>query len=80
MTKAVRYFSKLGNTKTIAEVIAEGVCVEAISMISTHEGSGLANMVSDVKRLCVGADVQENGLAIRGSQAKNSRQKVADWL
>ena len=24
MTKAVRYFSKLGNTKTIAEAIAEG--------------------------------------------------------
>jgi len=24
MTKAVRYFSRLGNTKTIAEAIAEG--------------------------------------------------------
>ena len=30
MTKAVRYFSKLGNTKTIAEAIAAGVGVEAI--------------------------------------------------
>ena len=53
---------------------------KTVRVISTHEGSGLANMVSDVKRLCVGADVQKNGLAIKGSQAKESRQKVADWL
>ena len=32
MTKAVRYYSKLGNTKTIAEAIAEGAGVEAISI------------------------------------------------
>ena len=51
-----------------------------VRVISTHEGSGLASMVSDVKRLCVGADVQKNGLAIKGSQAKKSKQKVADWL
>jgi hypothetical protein len=37
-------------------------------------------MVSDVNRLCVGADVKKNGLAIKGSQAKKSKQKVADWL
>ncbi|MDO5133613.1 MAG: flavodoxin [Eubacteriales bacterium] len=51
-----------------------------VRVISTHEGSGLANMVSDVKKMCVGADVQKNGLAIRGSQARNSRKKVAGWL
>lgn len=32
MTKAVRYFSKLGNTKTIAEAIAEGAGVSAVSI------------------------------------------------
>ena len=53
---------------------------KTVRVISTHEGSGLANMVSDVKRLCVVADVQKNGLAIKGSQAKKSKQKVADWL
>ena len=53
---------------------------KTVRVVSTHEGSGLANMVSDVKRLCVGADVQKNGLAIKGSQAKKSKQKVADWL
>ena len=53
---------------------------KTVRVISTHEGSGLANMVSDVKQMCVGADVQKNGLAIKGSQAKDSKQKVADWL
>ena len=32
MKKAVRYFSKLGNTKTIAEAIAAGAGVQAISI------------------------------------------------
>ena len=53
---------------------------KTVRVISTHEGSGLASMVSDVKKMCVGADVQKNGLAIKGSQAKNSRKKVAEWL
>lgn len=53
---------------------------KTVRVISTHEGSGLASMVSDVKRLCVGANVQANGLAIFGSQAKNAKQKVANWL
>ena len=53
---------------------------KTVRVISTHEGSGLASMVSDVKRLCVGANVQTNGLAIVGSQAKSAKQKVANWL
>ena len=53
---------------------------KTVRVISTHEGSGLASMVSDVKKMCVGADVQKNGLAIKGSQAKNSKKKVAEWL
>ncbi len=53
---------------------------KTVRVISTHEGSGLASMVSDVKRLCVGANVQANGLAIVGSQAKSAKQKVANWL
>lgn len=32
MKKAVRYFSKMGNTKTIAEAIAAGAGVQAISI------------------------------------------------
>ncbi len=32
MKKAVRYYSRLGNTKTIAEAIAAGAGVEAVSI------------------------------------------------
>ena len=53
---------------------------KTVRVISTHEGSGLGRMVSDVKRLCVGANVDKNGLAIVGSEAKNSKDKVAKWL
>ncbi len=53
---------------------------KTVRVICTHEGSGLANMVSDVKKICAGANVDAKGLAIQGSQAKNSKQKVADWL
>ena len=48
-------------------------------VISTHEGSGLGSMVSDLKKLCKGADVKP-GLAVRGSQAKKSKKLVEDWL
>jgi hypothetical protein len=53
---------------------------KTVRVVSTHEGSGLGGMVSDVKKLCKGADVKLDGLAIKGSQAKNSKQRVADWL
>ena len=37
MTKAVRYFSKMGNTKTIAEAIADGAGVPAVSITDEPE-------------------------------------------
>ena len=51
-----------------------------IRVVSTHEGSGLASMPSDGKKMCKGAEVDMNGLAIVGSQAKNSKQKVTEWV
>lgn len=53
---------------------------KTVRIICTHEGSGLSGMPSDIKRMCKGADVQSNGLAIKGSQAKNSRKTVDTWL
>ena len=53
---------------------------KTVRVICTHEGSGLASMVSDVKRMCKGANVMMNGLAIRGSQVKSSEEKIAEWL
>ena len=51
-----------------------------IRIICTHEGSGLSGMPADVKKMCTGADVDVKGLAIRGSQAKESKDKVKAWL
>ena len=53
---------------------------KTVRVISTHEGSGLASMVSDIKKICKGANVDAGGLAIKGSQAKNSKNAVAEWL
>ena len=51
-----------------------------IRVITTHEGSGLANVVSDVKRICKGANVLDDALAIVGSQAKDSKDIVERWV
>lgn len=51
-----------------------------VRVISTHEGSGLASMVRDVKKNCKGAIVDENGLAIKGSQVKNSKAAIEKWI
>jgi flavodoxin len=53
---------------------------KTVRVISTHEGSGLGRMVSDVKRLCRGADVDSKGLAIKGSEARSAKNQVAAWL
>ena len=53
---------------------------KTVRVICTHEGSGLASMVSDVKKKCTGANVDEKGLAIKGSQAKDSKKLVEAWL
>ena len=51
-----------------------------VRVISTHEGSGLGSMVSNVAKLCKGAQVDKKGLAIRGSQVKNSKSAIEKWL
>lgn len=45
----------------------------------THEGSEQGRSVTDLKRLCPGATVQD-GLAIRGSRARRAQLEVTDWL
>ncbi len=51
-----------------------------VRVITTHEGSGLASVVRDVRKNCKGADVDANGLAIRGAQVKSSRPLIEKWL
>ena len=53
---------------------------KTVRLICTHEGSGLSGMPSDVKRMCKGAYVDTKGLAIKGSQVKDSKKTVERWL
>jgi flavodoxin len=45
----------------------------------THEGSTLGRSVADIKGLCPQSTILE-GLAIRGGDVKNARNKVSGWL
>lgn len=45
---------------------------------STHEGSGLGSIMKDVEKYCKNATIK-NGLAIRGSNDKNSKDKIGAW-
>lgn len=49
-----------------------------VKPFTTHEGSGLGNVVSDLKKICVGADIKD-ALAIKGTNAKNSKEIVEEW-
>ena len=50
-----------------------------IMPFTTHEGSGLANVVRDIKKCAKGAIVKE-GLAILGSSANDSKSKLQTWI
>lgn len=51
-----------------------------VRVVTTHEGSGLGSVPNDVKRICKGANVLDNALAIRGSEAKNSKSRIESWI
>ena len=53
---------------------------KTIRIVTTHEGSGLANVPKDVKRICNGAIVLDDAIAIRGADCKNARSKVENWI
>ena len=53
---------------------------KTVRIVTTHEGSGLANVPSDVKRICKGANVLNDAIAIRGADCKNARNKVENWV
>lgn len=53
---------------------------KTIRIITTHEGSGLASVPSDVKRICKGANVLDDAIAIRGADCKNARSKIENWV
>lgn len=50
-----------------------------IRPFTTHEGSGLGSILSQIKRVCKGATVT-NGLAVRGTMVYQSKQRVEEWI
>ena len=53
---------------------------KTIRIVTTHEGSGLANVPNDVKRVCKGANVLGDSIAVRGADCKNARDKIENWV
>ena len=51
-----------------------------IRIVTTHEGSGLGSVPDDIKKLCIGANVLNDALAIRGSECKNAKDIIVNWL
>ena len=50
-----------------------------IRPFTTHEGSGLGSIPSQIKNVCKGANVLD-GLAITGSSVSSARGKVENWI
>lgn len=46
---------------------------------TTHEGSGLGDVIEELKNVCLGAKIEE-GLAIKGQEVHNSKHKVEAWI
>jgi len=53
---------------------------KTIRIITTHEGSGLANVPNDIKRICKNANVLDDAIAIRGKDAINSKSVIEGWI
>lgn len=53
---------------------------KTIRIVTTHEGSGLGNVPNDVKRICRGANVLDDAIAIRGADCKNLKGKIENWI
>lgn len=53
---------------------------KTIRIVTTHEGSGLANVPNDVKKVCKGANVLGDSIAIRGTDCKNAKEKIESWI
>lgn len=51
-----------------------------VRIVTTHEGSGLANVVEDIKKICTGANILNDSIAIKGTDCMSARGKIEDWI
>ena len=52
---------------------------KTIAPFCTHEGSRLGRSVTDITKLCPHSTIRD-GLAVRGSEARNARNEIFKWL
>ncbi len=52
---------------------------KTIRIVTTHEGSGLANVVDDIRKICKGAVINDF-IAIKGSECINAKSTIENWL
>lgn len=52
---------------------------KTIKPFTTHEGSGLGRVVSDLQKICAGAHIK-SGLALYGHEVTSSKSKVEEWI
>ncbi len=53
---------------------------KTIRIVTTHEGSGLANVVNDIKKICIGANILNDSIAIKGTDCISARDKIENWI
>ena len=52
---------------------------KVIRVVTTHEGSGLASVVEDIKKICVGAFINDS-IAIKGTDCIGAKDKIEKWV
>ena len=53
---------------------------KTIRIVTTHEGSGIGEVLNDIKKLCMGANIDSNTLSIYGSKVYESREVIEKWI
>lgn len=51
-----------------------------VRVFTTHEGSGTGSIPAQLKKICKGANVIDDAIAIRGSVVKTSKEKIENWI
>lgn len=53
---------------------------KTIRIVTTHEGSGIGEVLNDIKKICMGANIDSNTLSIYGSKVYESREVIEKWI
>jgi len=51
-----------------------------VRVFTTHEGNGLGKVLEDVKRVCYGANVLDNAIAIFGHEVNDAKEQIGQWI